>query len=169
MYTDQFCLKKTKTYIVVVQSLSHVQLFETPQTAACQSSLSFTISQSLLKSMSLSQWCCLNISSSAAPFSFCLQFFPASGSFLTSRLFASGGQSIGASATTSVHPMNIQGWFLWGLTGLIPQEIPKSLLQYHGLKASILQRLAFFLVQLSHPYMTTGKSIALTIYTWFFQ
>ena len=52
---------------------------------------------------------------------------------------------------------------------LAVQETPKSLLQYHGLKASILQCLAFFLVQLLHPYMTTGKSIALTIYTWFFQ
>ena len=65
----------------------------------------------------LSQWCYLTISSSAAPFSFCLQSFPASESFLMSWLFASGGQSIGASA--SVPPANIQGWFPLGLTGLI--------------------------------------------------
>ena len=64
----------------------------------------------------LSQWCYLTISS-ATPFSFCLQSFPASGSFSMSRLFESGGQSIGASA--SVLPMNIQGWSPLGLTGLI--------------------------------------------------
>ena len=65
----------------------------------------------------LSQWCYLTISSSAVPFSFCLQSFPASGYFLVSWLFASGGQTFGASAT--VLPMNIQGWFPLGLTGLI--------------------------------------------------
>ena len=65
----------------------------------------------------LSQWCYLTISSSAAPFSFCLQSFPVWGSFPTSQLFISGGQSTGASA--SVLPMNIQSWFPLGLTGLI--------------------------------------------------
>ena len=63
-------------------------------------------------------WCYLTISSSAAPF-FCLQSFPASGSFPMSWLFASGGQSIGASGSTSVFPMNIQGWFPLGITGFI--------------------------------------------------
>ena len=67
----------------------------------------------------LSQWCYLSISSSAAPFSFCLQSFPASGSFPMSWLFASGGQSIGASALASVLPMNIQDWFPLGWTGFI--------------------------------------------------
>ena len=69
----------------------------------------------------LSQWHHSTVSSSATPFSFCLQSFPASGSFLISQLFASGGQSIGASASASasVLPMNIQGWFSLGLTGLI--------------------------------------------------
>ena len=67
----------------------------------------------------LSHWCYLTISSSAALFSFCLQSFPASGSFPMSRLFTSGGQSTGASASASVLPMNIQGWFPLGLTGLI--------------------------------------------------
>ena len=62
----------------------------------------------------------LTISSSAAPFSFCLHPFPASGSFPVSLLFASGGQSIGVSA--SVLPVNIQGWFPWGLTGSIMQS-----------------------------------------------
>ena len=67
----------------------------------------------------LSQWCPPTIPSSVIPFSSCLQSFPASGSFLTSQLFTSSGQSIGASASTSVLPMNIQGWFPLGLTGLI--------------------------------------------------
>ena len=66
-----------------------------------------------------SQWCHPTISSSVVPFSSCLQSFPASGSFLMSLLFTSGGQSIGASASASVPPMNIQGWFPLGLTGLI--------------------------------------------------
>ena len=68
----------------------------------------------------LSWWCYPTISSSATPFSFCLQSFPASGSFPMSWLFASGGQRNGASAT--VLPMNIQGWFPLGLTGLISMQ-----------------------------------------------
>ena len=89
--------------------------FTTPWTAACQASLSFTISQNLLKLRSI--WYYLIISSSATSFFSCPQSFPASGSFLVCQLFISGGQSIGALA--SVLPMNIQGWFPLGLTGLI--------------------------------------------------
>ena len=91
--------------------------------------------------------------------------FPTSGSFLTSQLFASGGQSIGASALASVLPMNIQSWFPLGLPGWISLQskgLSKSFLQHRSSKASILERSAFFTVQLSHPYMTTGKPIALT-------
>ena len=66
-----------------------------------------------------SQWCHPTISSSVIPFSSCLQSFPASGSFPVSQFFASGGQSTGASASTSVLPMNIQDWFPLGFTGLI--------------------------------------------------
>ena len=66
-----------------------------------------------------SQWCHPTISSSVVPFSSSLQSFPASGSFLMSQYFTSGGQSIGVSASASVLPINIQGWFLIGLTGLI--------------------------------------------------
>ena len=115
----------------------------------------------------LSQWCHPTISSSVALFSSCPQSFPASGSFLMSLLFASGGQSIGASSSAPVLPMNIQGWFPLGLTALISllsKEL-SSLLQHHSLKASILQCSAIFMVQLSHPYMTTGKNKALTIQT----
>ena len=74
-------------------------------------------------------------------------------------------QNIGVSASASVLPMNIQDRFPLGLTGLISlqsKELSKSLLQHHSSKASILQCSAFFIVQPSHPYMTTGKTVALT-------
>ena len=103
----------------IVQLLSHVLLFTTPWTAAHQASLSLTISRVCSNSCPPSQWCYLIISSSSTPFSSCPQSFPASGSFLKSRLFASGGQSTRASTSASVLPMNIQGWFPLGLTGLI--------------------------------------------------
>ena len=82
-----------------------------------------------------------------------------------SQVFTSGGQSIGASA--SVLPVNIQGWFPLGLTGLISQETLKSLLQHHSSKVSVHGCSAFFMVQLSHPYMTTEKTIALTRWIFF--
>ena len=113
----------------------------------------------------LTRWCHPTISSSVVPFSSCLQSFPASGSFQMSQFFTSGGQSIGVSASASVLPMYIQDWFSLGLTGLdllAVQWTLKSLLQHHSSKASILQCSAFFIVQLSHPYMTTEKNIALT-------
>ena len=108
------------TYFVACQLLSHVRLFVIPWTATCQASLSFTISWSLLRLMS--------ISSSVTPFSSWPQSFPASGSFPVSRLFTSGGQRIGASSSASVLPMNIQAWFPLGLTGLISLQ-SKRLLQ----------------------------------------
>ena len=92
--------------IIVVQSLSNVWLFATPWTAARQASLPSLSPGVCSDSCPLSQWCYLIISSSAAPVSSCPQSFPASRSFPVSQLFASGGQSIGAS--TSVLPMNIQ-------------------------------------------------------------
>ena len=111
----------------------------------------------------LSQWYHSTISSSVAPFSSCPQFLPASGSFPMSRLFISGGQSIRASASASVLPMNIQGWFSLGLKAI--QGTLKSLLQHQSSQASILQYSTFFMVELSHSYMTTGKTIDLTIQT----
>ena len=141
-----------------------VWLFGTRQTVASQASLSFTVSRSLLKLMSLNRWCWPTISSSVTPFSSCPQSFPALESFPVSRLFALGGQSIRASSSASVLPMNIQGWLLLGLvSSLAVQRTLKCLLQHHSSKASIIQCSAFFMVQLSHPYMTTGKTIALTI------
>ena len=83
------------------------------------------------------------------------------------QLFASGGQSIGVSASASILPMTIQGWFPLGLTGWISLQSKElsSLLQHHSSKASVLWCSAFYVVQLSHPYMTTGKTIILTIWT----
>ena len=82
-----------------------------------------------------------------------------------SKFFASGGQYMGVSASASVLPMNIQDWFPLGLTELdllAVQGTLKSLLQHHNSKASVLRHSAFFIVQLSHPYMTVGRTIALT-------
>ena len=103
----------------LAQLLSCVWRFATPWTVACQASLSFIISLSLLMLMSIELVMSSKISSSSSLFSFCLQSFPASGSLLRSQLFTSAGQSIGASASTSVLAMNNQGWFPLGLTGLI--------------------------------------------------
>ena len=117
----------------------------------------------------LSRWCHPIISSSVIPFSSCPQSYPASGSFQMSQLFASGRQSTGVWTSISVLPMNTQdwsplGWMDW-LDLLVDQGTRKSLLQHHSSKASILRRSASFIVQLSHPYMTTGKTIALTRWT----
>ena len=112
----------------------------------------------------LSQWCHPSISSSVVPFSSCPQSFPASGSFQMSWLFASGSQSIGVSASTSVLPVNIQDWFSLDLTGWI-SGLLRIFSQHHSSKASILQHSAFFIVQLSHSYITTGKIIALKRHT----
>ena len=93
-------------------------------------------------------------------FSFCLQSSPTSGSFPMSQFFTSGGQSIGASGSASVLPMNTQDLISFRIDWfdlLAVQGTLKSLLQHHSSKASILQRSAFSVVQLSHPYMTTEK------------
>ena len=145
---------------VVVQSFSRVWLFATPWTAAgpCLS-----LSLSLLKLMSIESVVVFSHIIFCCPILFCPQFFPAPGSFPVSRLFPSGGQRIGVSA--SVLPMNIQGWFPLGWTGLISflsKGLVKSLLQHCNSKVSILQCSGFFILQLAHPYTTTGKTIALT-------
>ena len=143
-----------------VQSLSRVPLFPTPWTARlpCPSPIPGAYSNSC----PLSWWCHPTISSSIVPFSSHLHFFPASGSFPMSQFFASVRQSTGVSASTSVLPMNIHNWFPLVLTGLISLQAKglSILLQHHSSKASILQCLAFFTVQLSDPYMTTH------IHTW---
>ena len=112
-------------YVVVVQLLSDSLLPRGLWRARLPyPSLSLRVCSN---SCSLSQWCHPTVSSSVAPVSCYLQPFPTSGSFLMSWFFASGDPSIGASALASVLPMNIQGWFPLGLTGLILQSkgLPK--------------------------------------------
>ena len=111
-----------------------------------------------------SEWCHPAISSSVVPFSSCPQSFPASEVFPVSQLCAWGGQSTGVSALASFLPKNTRGWSLSEWTGWICLQSKglASLLQQHSSKASILRHSAFFTVQLSRPYMTTGKTIALT-------
>ena len=151
-------------FLSSVQSLSRVWLFATPWTAAWQASLSITNSRSLLKLMSIELVMPSNHLIPVVPFFSCLQSFPASGSFPMSQFFSSSGQSFGVSASVSVLPMNIQDWFPLGWTGWISLQSKtlKSLLQHHSSKAWILRCSDFFIVQLSHSYMTTEKTIALT-------
>ena len=117
-------------------------------------------------SHSLHQWCHPAVSSSDAFFSSCPWSFPASGALLISHLFTSDDQNTGGLASASVLPVNIQGWSPLRLTGLIScvQGTFRNL-QHHSLKASILWHSAFFIIQLSQSYMTTGKTIALTLRT----
>ena len=149
-------------FVVVVQSLSHVQLFATPWTAAYQASLSFTISQNLLKLMS---------TESVMPSNYLILCCPLllPSSFPRMRIFSNElalcirwpkywrfGFSISYSNNT-------QGWFPLELTGLI-SLLSKGLSRVfsnsskHSSKASVLQCSAFFMVQISHPYLTTGKN-----------
>ena len=118
VWTRVFCITGGFFQFSSVQSLSHVQLFVTPWTVAHQASLSFTITRRLLKLISIESvmpsshlilCCCFSH----------LQSFPASGSFPVSQFFATGGQRIGALASASVLPMNIQDWSPLGWTGWI--------------------------------------------------
>ena len=115
----------------------------------------------------LSLWCHLTVLSSVIPFSSC----PVSGSFPMSQLFTTGSQSIGTSATVSVLPMNIQDWFPLGFTDLISLQSKGllNLLQHHSSSTFVLWCSVFFMVRLSHPYMTTGETIALTRRTFAFE
>ena len=113
-------------------------------------------------------WCYPTISSPVIPLFSCLQSFPASASFPVSQVFASGGQIIGVSASSLVLPMTIQDWFPLGWIGWISFSVQgtlKTILQHHSSKSSVLWHWAFFIIQLSLLYMTTGKTIALTRWT----
>ena len=120
----------------------------------------------------LSWWCHPTISSFAVPFSSCLQYYPASGSFPMSQFFASGVKSIGVSGSTSVLTMNTH-WkcsliscslisFKMDWLDVLESKGLWKVLQHHTSKVSILWCSAFFIVQLSHPFITTGKTIPLT-------
>ena len=147
----------------LVQSLSHVRLFATRSTAACQASLSIT------NSCPLSWWCHPTISSSVIPFSFCLESFPASGSFpINESAFHirwPKNWSFSFSISSSNEHPGLNSCRIDWLDLLAVQGTLKSLLQHHSSKASILQHSTFFIVQFSHPYMTIGKTVALTRWT----
>ena len=152
------------TEVWIVQPLSCVWLFMPPWTAACQASTSITNSQNLLKLISVESVMHPTISSSVIPFSSCLKSFPASGSFLISQFFTSGGQRIGPLSSASVLSVNIQDRCPLRLIGLIS-------LQSKGLSRvfsnTTVQKHQFFGTQLSlwsnaHPYITTGKTIGMT-------
>ena len=117
----------------------------------------------------LSRWCHPTISSFVVPFSSCPQSLPASESFPMGQFFAWGGQSTGVSASTSSNEdSGLISFRMDWLDLFAIHRTLKSLLQHHSSKASILWHSAFFIVQLSHPYMTIGKTIALTRWTFFF-
>ena len=110
-----------------------------------------------------SRWCHPTISSSAIPFSSCRQFCSASGYFPMSQFFASGGQSIGVSASASVLPMNIQGWFplVWYPCNPMDSQESSPASRFQSINSLVLN----LLYGLSHLYMTTGKTIVLTRWT----
>ena len=129
-----------------VQSLSHVQLFPTSWTAACQSPCPSPTPRVYSNSCPLSWWCPPTISSFVIPFSSHLQSFPASGSFLMSHFFISGGQSIGISASALVLPKNIQNWSPLGWTGCI-SLLSKGLSRVFS--NTTVQKHQFFVAQFS--------------------
>ena len=134
---------------------------------ACQASLSFTISWSLLRLISIESVMSFNHLVLCRPLLLLPSIFPALGPFLMSQIFASGSESIETSASILALWMNIQVWLPLGLTSLISLLSKRrlSLLNHHSPKATVLPCSALFVVQLSHPYMTTGKTTVLTIQT----
>ena len=158
-------LSYLKVQFSSVQSLNRVQLFATPWTAACQASLSITNFQSLLKLMSIESVLPSNHLILCHPLLFPHSIFP------SIRLFSNESVlhirwpkywSFSFSITPSNEYSGLISFRMDWLDLLAVQGALKSHLQHHSSKASILRRSAFFIVQLSHPYMTTGKTIALT-------
>ena len=152
-------------YICSVQSLTCVQLFATPWTAACQASLSITNSWSLPKLVSIESVMPSNHLIFCRPLLFTPSIFP------SIRVFSSESAlrirwpkywSFSFNISPSNEHLGLISFRMDWLDLLAVQGTLKSLFQHHSSKASILQRSAFFTVQLSHPYMTTGKTIALT-------
>ena len=148
-----------------VQLLSHVQLFATPWTTARQASLSITNSWSPPKLMTIESVMPSNHLILCRPLLLPPQSFPASGSFQMRWLFTSGGQSLKSfsfNISSSNKHLGLICFKMDWLDLLVVQGTLKSLLQHHSLKASTLLCSVFFIVQFSHPYMPTGKTIAFT-------
>ena len=160
--------KSRKTEFSSVQSLSHVQLFATPWTAARQASLAITNSHSLFKLMSVKSVMPSNHLILCHPLHLQPSIFPSIRVFSDESVLCIRWPKYW-SFSFSITPSNGQSWLIsfrinW-LDLLAVQGTPKSFLEHHSSKASILQRSAFFIVQLSHPSMTTGKTIALARWT----
>ena len=151
-----------------VQSLSCVQLFTTPWTAACQASLSITNSWCVLKLMSVESVMPSNHLVLCHPLLLLPSIFPSIRVFSNDQFFASDGQSIGVSGLSISTSNEYSGLIYLRIDWFALLEVQgtfKNLLQHHDSKAPILWHSAFFMVQLSYPYMTTGKNIGLTIQT----
>ena len=153
-----------KIYIDV-QSLSHVWLFVTPRTAAHQASLSITNSWSLLKLMSFESVMPSNHLLHCHPLLLLPSVFPSIRVFSSESALRISWPKYWSLSFSISQPVNIQGWFPLGIDWFdlfSVQGTLKSLLQHHNSKSSTLRHSTFFMVQLSHPYMTTRKTIALT-------
>ena len=165
LYCAHFCMKCSLEFSSD-QLLSHVRLFVTPWTAACQASLSITNSQSPPKPMSIALVLPSNHPILCHPLHLLPSIFPSIRVFSSESVFCIRWPK---HWSFSISPANEYSGLIsfrmdW-LDLLAVQGTPKSLLQHHSSKASILWRSAFFIVQLSHPYMTIGKTIALTRWT----
>ena len=161
-------MRKIISMFSSVQSLRRVPLFVTPRTAACQASLSITNSQSLLKLMPIESVMPSNHLILCRPLLLLPSIFPSIRVFLNESALCIRWPKYWSFSfnicPSNEHPGLISLRMDW-LDLLAVQETLKSILQHHNSKASILRHSAFFTVQLSHPYMTTGKTIALTRWT----
>ena len=145
-----------------VQSLNCVRLFATPWTTARQASLSITNSQSLLKLTSIESVMPSNLLILSRPLLLLPSIFPSIRVFSNESVLRIRWPKYWSFTFSISHSNEHPGLISFRLDLLVVQGTLKSLLQHHSSKASILQHSAFFIVQLSHPYMTTGKTIALT-------
>ena len=155
-----------------LQLLSHVQLFATPWTAACQASLSFTNSQSLLKPMSMESVMPPNHFILCQPLLLLHSNFPSIGVFINESILHIRWPKYWSFSFSISYSSEYSGLISFRIDWLVllaVQGTLKSLLQHHNSKASVLRCSAFFMVQLSQPYVTTVKTITLTIWTFFQQ
>ena len=151
-----------------IQSLSRVRLFVTPWTAARQASLSITNSQSLLKLMSIESVISSNQLILCCPLLLLPSRFPSIRVFSNESVLRIRWPKYWSFSFSISHPNEYSGLISFRINWIdlpVVQGTLKSLLQHHSSKASILHCSSFFMVQLSHPYMTTGKTIALTKWT----
>ena len=156
---------QTLQFVVVVQLLSRVQLFGTPWTAACQASLSFTITQSQLRLMSIELKMPSNHLILCHPLLLPPSIFPSIRVFSNALALHIRGPSFSFSISPSNEYSGLISFRIDWFDLLAVQWTLKTLLQHHSLKALIVQRSAFIMVQLSHPCMSTEKTVALTVWT----